>query len=165
MIKKITIILQLLIFSTLSLIVITGAKPVFAAPCTGGSFLGLPAWYSHLECVETTDIDTITGDSVTRQTPQISGLNDTWKIVASVLEILLRLASLIAIGFVVYGGILYIASQGSPDKTKQALNTVISAVVGLVITITAAAIVSFVAARFTSAPNSTPVTNDRSGPR
>lgn len=148
MIKKTAIILQLFIFTTLSTIVIIGAKPVLAVPCTGGSFLGLPSWYSHLECAETTGVDSITGSPTTTQTPQIKGLGDIWKIVASVLEILLRLASLIAIGFVVYGGILYVASQGAPDKTKQALTTIINAIVGLVITITAATIVSFVAGKF-----------------
>ncbi|NBU34355.1 hypothetical protein EBS40_07065 [bacterium] len=60
----------------------------------------------------------------------------------------------------------YILSQGSPDKTKQALSTIISAIVGLVITIIAATIVSFVAGSFsnTAAPTSTPNTN-QNGPR
>ncbi|NBX97325.1 hypothetical protein EBQ81_00470, partial [bacterium] len=135
MTKKAILMAHLFVFLTLGSFFVLGARPVLAVPCTGGGFFGLPAWFSHLECAETTSADPITGEETKSLTPQISGLNDAWKIVASVLEILLRIASLIAIGFVVFGGVTYILSQGSPDKTKQALSTIISAIVGLVITI------------------------------
>lgn len=148
MIRKVIVSLQLFIVSVLGLMVFAGAKPVFADPCTGGGLLGLPSWYSHLDCVKTSDTDSITGETVTSNTPQIKGLSDVWKIVASVLEMLLRIATLIAIGFVVYGGFTYTLSQGSPDKTKASLMTIINALVGLVISIFAAAIIGFIAGRF-----------------
>lgn len=116
-----------------------------AAPCQpGGSFLGLPTWYKYLEGQQVDD--EATGASNCQ--PTLQGANDIWKVVAAVLEMLLRVASLVAIGFVVYGGITYIVSQGSPDKTKEALKTIISALVGLVISIIAAAVVGFIAGRF-----------------
>jgi hypothetical protein len=79
---------------------------------------------------------------------KIKGLSDIWKIVAALIEALLRIASLVAIGFVVFGGITYTTSQGAPDKTKAALSTIISALVGLTITIIASATVGFIAGRF-----------------
>ena len=116
------------------------------SPCSSGTFFGLPSWHKYLPGNTYTNPDT----GVSSCTPRIEGLNDVWKIVAAVIEILLRLSSLIAIGFVVYGGILYLISQGSPDKTKQALQTIISALVGLVISIVAAALVGFIASRFSN---------------
>jgi ABC-type Fe3+ transport system permease subunit len=115
-------------------------------PCSSGSFFGLPSWHKYLPGNNYTNPDT----GVSSCTPKIDGLNDVWKIVAAVIEILLRLSSLIAIGFIVYGGVLYLISQGSPDKTKQALQTIISALVGLVISIVAAALVGFIASRFSN---------------
>ena len=129
---------------------------VSAEPCQPtSSFFGLPTWYKFLEGQAVTEESTGT----VQCQPVVSSVYDFYKIIASVLELLLRIAALIAVGFVVYGGVMYILSQGAPDKTKQALNTIISAIVGLVITIIAAATVGFVAGRFTSDTGSTPVPN------
>ena len=114
------------------------------APCGGGDFLGLPKWYKYLKSQQYQD--GLTG--APNCSPVLSGFNDVWKIVAAVIELLTRLATLIAIGFVVYGGVTYVISQGNPDKTKQALKTVINALVGLVITIISTAVVSYIAGRF-----------------
>ncbi len=116
-----------------------------ADACTPkGSFLGFPAWYKFLNGVQYTDPDT----NITSCHVRLNGIQDIWKIVAAVIEILLRLATLIAIGFVVYGGILYTISQANPEKTKQALRTIINALVGLVIAIISIVLVSFIAGRF-----------------
>lgn len=104
--------------------------------CPGGSFLGFPKWYAYL-------------DSVTDKngfcSPRLSGINDAYLIVAAVIEIMLRIAALAAVGYVIYGGIEYLTSQGESDKTAKARSTIISALVGLAISISAAAIVSFLA--------------------
>lgn len=116
---------------------ITNLISHFATVCPGGGFLGLPTWYEYLSG---------TTDSVTHLcTPQISGLMDIWLIVAAVIDILLRIAALVAVAFVIYGGFSYITSQGEPDKTSQARGTIISALVGLVIAVMAAVIVGFIA--------------------
>ena len=57
---------------------------------------------------------------------------------------LLRIAALVAVGYVIYGGTQYITSGGSPEGVKKAQNTIINALIGLVIAILAAAIVAFV---------------------
>jgi type IV secretory pathway VirB2 component (pilin) len=75
-------------------------------------------------------------------------LTDIWLIVAAITEILLRLAALIAVIMVIVGGVSYITSQGDPNKTKQALNTIINSLIGLVISVAAATIVTFIAGRF-----------------
>lgn len=126
-----------------------GATLVFSATeidgCDKGSaFFGFPKWYKYLEAVEFTDPVT---NRVQCQ-PTIKGINEIWLIVAAVVEILLRVGALLAIGFIVYGGVTYVLSQGQPDKTKQSLKTIIDALVGLAISIIATALVTFVAGRF-----------------
>lgn len=61
-----------------------------------------------------------------------------------VIDILIRVAALVALFFVLYGGIKYITSQGSPEGTKAAKDTLQNALLGLIIAITAAALVAFI---------------------
>lgn len=113
--------------------------------CDGsGSFLGFPTWHRYLQHEQFND-PLISG--VTSCNPVINSASDIWLIVAAVIEILLRVAALISVGFIVYGGALYIISQSQPDKVSQALKTTINAVIGLIIAISASAVVSFVANR------------------
>jgi Type IV secretion system pilin len=151
MIKNILISCALFIFTAIGFSAVTGVSPVYAAGnCTPKtSTLGLPTWYKYLDgkgVSEASAVDPANPETVCQ--PQFSSISDVWKIVAAVIEILLRIAILVAIAFVVVGGITYTSSQGSPDKTKKALQTIISAIVGLVISIVASAVVGFIAGRF-----------------
>lgn len=113
-------------------------------PCGGGTFLGFPKWYKYLPSQRYDD--QVTGRPTCL--PVLNGLNSIWRIVAAVIELLLRVGALVAVAFVLYGGITYTLSQANPDKTKQALKTIISALVGLVISIISTALVTFLAGRF-----------------
>lgn len=111
----------------------------FAAQCTDKqSFLGLPSWYHYLSC------QTVNGS----ESPQLTSLTDVWLILAAVIEILLRIASLGAVAFVIWGGIKYMTSQGDPGKTTQARTTIQNALIGLAISVLAATAVSFIAGSF-----------------
>jgi ABC-type Fe3+ transport system permease subunit len=83
------------------------------------------------------------------------------RIALAIIEILLRIATIVSLGYVVYGGFRYITSQGEPDATKSARQTIINAMIGLVIALLATGIVAFVANRLTT---SSPTTNVN-GPR
>jgi hypothetical protein len=106
-------------------------------PCPNNSFLGFPTWYKYLEGSY--------DDSSKLCAPHLSGLSDIWLIVAAVIEILLRVAVLVAVVGIIYGGFSYITSQGEPDKTSKARMTIINAAGGMVIAILATVIVSFIA--------------------
>ena len=54
------------------------------------------------------------------------------------------LAGIIAAGVIIFGGVRYTISQGDPGKVKKAKDTIMYAVIGLVVTLTAFAIVAFV---------------------
>jgi hypothetical protein len=121
----------------------------FAAACnpSGGGFLGFPTWYKYLHGVSAPN----GAGNANTCLPQVGSLSDIWLIVAALVEILLRVAGLAAIIFVIYGGVQYITSQGEPDKTGRAKQTVLNALIGLVIAIGATIFVTFVAGRFKAA--------------
>lgn len=114
---------------------VTERMIMFAAPCQGGGFLGLPTWYKYLDG---------NGTGV-ECTPVLTGLADVWLIVLAIIEILLRVAVIVAIAYVVFGGIKLIISRANPDKIQQARNTVQDGLIGMVIAVVATAVVSFIA--------------------
>ena len=125
----------------------------FATSCPGNMPLGFPTWYKYLNGVNTDVLDYSYSPPVkigSVCTPQLGSINDVWLIVAAAVEILLRVATLVAIGFIVWGGIQFVMSQGEPDKAKKARDTTINAVIGLVISVVAATVVSFAAGKFTT---------------
>lgn len=107
----------------------------------GGTFFGFPTWYKYLP-----------GDYVAGKcTPTIDLINHPIQIAAiglALLEILLRVAVLVAIGFVVSGGVQYMTSQGEPDKTRRARGTIINALIGMVIAVGAITLVTFLGGQF-----------------
>lgn len=113
-----------------------------ACSFSGGSFFGLTPWYAYLDGQE---------DSFGKCVPKLIQGNqnsvtgiDIVLIILAVVDSLLKLAAMVALGFVIYGGIQYIISQGDPEKTNQAKNTILNALVGMVIALTATALVSFI---------------------
>lgn len=63
--------------------------------------------------------------------------------VSNVLNIVFGVVGALTLLFTVYGGFKYVMSQGDPQATNTAKNTIIYAVIGMVITLSAAAIVNF----------------------
>lgn len=66
------------------------------------------------------------------------------QIALAIVDILLRVGALVAVGFVLYGGFVYLTSQGEPDGTKRGRQAIVNALVGLLIAIFATAIVTFI---------------------
>ncbi len=102
-----------------------------AATVCNTDFFGFPTWWKYLHhpgC-----------------TPQIQGLNDIWLIVAAIIEIALRIAAIVAVVFIIYGGFGYVTSQGDPEGTAKAKSTLVNALIGLAVAVMAAVIVSFIA--------------------
>jgi len=116
------------------------------APCQltqSTVFLGFPTWYEYLQG---TKVPVNGGGTECR--PFVSGPDGIWLIVAAIIEILLRLSAILAVGYLVWGGIRFTMSAGSPNSINDARNTIVNALVGLVIVITAARIVGFLAGEF-----------------
>jgi len=109
------------------------------------TWLGIfPTWYHYLE----TEVNPAGGCDISG--PKGGDNNIDWAKAAplvglAVIDILLRLAGLISVVFVVYGGFNYIMSQGEPDKITSARKTITNSLIGVAISIVAASIVAFIA--------------------
>lgn len=117
-------------------IIIEKYNPIYsmgAVICTN-RFLGFPAWYNGL-------LD----GSCNVTSPSSAGLsNFIWHIVMNVIEAAMMLVGYIAVGFILYGGFQYLTSQGTPDAAAKARTTITNAVIGLVISLVAVAIINFI---------------------
>lgn len=100
--------------------------------CEERRLLGLPFWHEYISD-ENCNIGQITDWPLTAGSVAIAFV-----------EILLRIAGMVAVGYIIYGGFRYIVSQGEPDATKAARETILNAVIGLVIAIIATAVVNFI---------------------
>jgi hypothetical protein len=109
-------------------------------------FFGLQPWYHYLPANDFGNVkgspDPCNINSNFSLLPG-SGSGDLPLILLAVVDDLLRIAGMVAVGFVIYGAIQYIASQGSPDATAKAQSTIINALVGLAMAIVAITFVSF----------------------
>ena len=65
-------------------------------------------------------------------------------IVVTVIRVALWVIGLLAVAFIIYGGIKYTMSGGESAKVKAAKDTIMYAVIGLIVAILAYAIVGFV---------------------
>lgn len=83
------------------------------------------------------------GQSIKDATTNIPKNNDAS--ITSVLNWVYGFAGVVAVGFIVYGAINYVMTQGDPGKIKQAGQTIAFAVIGLAVVLLAAAITNFVA--------------------
>ena len=102
-------------------------------------FLGIiPTWYQYMTFNDNCSVAL-----------NISGKpGDLWLVGFGIIDILLRLAGLIAVGFIMYGGFRFVTSQGEAEGIKAARSTVLNAIIGLVITIFASTLVTFIAGKF-----------------
>ena len=73
-----------------------------------------------------------------------SSSKDLPKVVQNILNVVISIASIIAVIFIIIGGVQYMGSSGDPGKIKKAKDTILYAVIGLVVCALAFVIVNFV---------------------
>lgn len=73
--------------------------------------------------------------------------SDVFTIVKNVINVMLLAAGIIAVIMIIIGGINYAVSNGESAKVTNAKNTILYAIVGLVVAALAFSIVNFVVAR------------------
>jgi hypothetical protein len=104
--------------------------------------LGLPKWYKYLEVTPE--------NGGGRCSPQVDDFSAVLPVGLAVLEGLLRFAGIIAVGMIFVGAFKFILSQGNPDSAKGARQTIINALIGLVIVIVSTSLVTFIGSSFIS---------------
>lgn len=103
-------------------------------PCNKGGFLGFPPWYRGL-----------TKDNCDLKSPATVGLSVfIWTIGLNVLEMAIVAVAYLS-GFIfLYGGWLFIFSQGNPEGIVKGKSTMTMALIGLVVSIVAVSLVKFI---------------------
>lgn len=106
-----------------------------ASAACGDGFLGIPAWYKGL-----TDANCEL-KSVDQSDDGLA--NYIYIVVLNVIEIMLRIVGYIAVFFIIYGGFIYLTSNGSSDRAAQGIKTILAAVIGMALALSAVAIKNF----------------------
>ncbi|MFA5133379.1 MAG: hypothetical protein WC459_01040 [Patescibacteria group bacterium] len=111
-----------------------------------GLFYSLPAFAAYgLE--ETADSAGLKTGLASKSVPEIVG---------SIISIGLSLLGIIFLILMIYGGALWMTSYGNEQKVTKAKDLIISAVIGLIITLAAYAITNFVVGALVGSPTPTP---------
>lgn len=122
----------------------TGSGGTIAERCSY-SFLGIKPWFRYLpDSAFDQAGGTCSVDNVELLPTQKGKISHLVPVALAVLDGLLRISGLVAAIFVIVGGVKYITSQGEPSATAQAKDTIINAIIGLVIVMIAATVVNFV---------------------
>lgn len=77
--------------------------------------------------------------------PIIKSLTSVWLILLPILEDAIKIAGYTAAGFMIWGGIKYIKSQGDPGQFNEARQVIYNSLFGLVLALLSVAIVNFIA--------------------
>jgi len=155
MIKKFFVGTLVVLFSMTSLAFIMPVTTVSAIDCVAetekarGDFLSFPSWSRGFPLEPKTDPNTGEEYCVLAE----SAFEDKelgpiiFTIALNIIDMALRLAGIIAVGFVIWGGFHYTMSHGEPEQAKKSMDIIRSSLIGLVITMIAAVVVSFVVSR------------------
>lgn len=95
----------------------------------------------HPILAATAQVKCLEGNTCDTQLPKIGATTANLQII---LQFLFGILTALAVLFIVIGGLKYVMSQGDPNETGKAKQTILYAVIGLVIAVSAEAIVSFV---------------------
>lgn len=122
----------------------------FAQVChpQAGNFFSLPTWYKYLDDAGKFHLNSATGKcELAPYGPGGLQVVDLALIGLALVDIAFRIAGLVAVGYIVWGGIQFVTAQGESDKTKKARQTVINALIGLAIALVAVGVVAFIGSR------------------
>lgn len=97
----------------------------------------IPTWYKYLdgEKIGGRCAPKFEADKIATELP---------KLLLGIFDIVLFIGGIVAVVFILYGGFQYLIGQGEPERTKNARSTIINALIGLVITISASAVVQLI---------------------
>jgi len=107
------------------------AMGVFALPAMAGDYTGGP------------------GAGVNAVDPgNTAGADGLPEVAKNIINVILYVLGILAVGFIIYGGVKYSMSAGDATKVKSAKDTIMYAIIGLIVAILAFAIVNFVIGSF-----------------
>ena len=99
-------------------------------------FFGFPHWWAYIHSGEV--------DAFGKCTPIVNFPNDIWAIGLAIVDMLLFAAGLIAVISIIIAGVEYMFTMGNSEKGISARRRVVNSIIGLVIVLVAASLVSFI---------------------
>ncbi len=108
------------------------SQPVLAGEC-GDDFMGFKPWYSNL--CEGGEIKSPDQDSDGTALSEF-----VWTIILNISFDVSLAIGYIALAMIIYGGFMYIMSQGDPGRAAKGKKTLTAAIIGLVIALSASVI-------------------------
>lgn len=136
-----------------------------AAACDQGSITFFPRWYDGLcgkdkegnaYILSPSEMQSSGSDAASKTAGNLGG----WIaiIALNIVAMLLFAVGYVSLGFIIFGGFKYMTSGDNSSGTAAARKTILNAIIGLVLSIMAVAIVNFVAGAIAggAAPNAAP---------
>lgn len=114
------------------------------------SFLALVLFKANLVLAQSNDV---TGVNDLANAGVNLGQSDIKQVIANIINIFLGFLGVLAVVLILYAGYLWMTSRGDEEKIKTAKGIIVSAVIGLVIILSAYAIASFVLNKLYDATN------------
>lgn len=105
--------------------------------CGAPEFLGFRPWYRDL-CTG----DTRGTDEVIQPENEDETVTFIWTVILNILYDIFLAVGYLALGFVIYGGFLYIMAQGDPGRAAKGQKTLTSAIIGTILAMAATVIVN-----------------------
>lgn len=137
MIKNALIALGLVLVGSVGLVAALPQTASAADPCADKStILTIRPWFTNLTDANC-NIKPIGSNGVTLQ-------QFVSTVIVNIVDMLLQLVAYIAVGFVIWGGFIYLTSGGSPDKAANGQKTVMNALIGVVVAIASVGLVRLV---------------------
>jgi hypothetical protein len=138
-IKKILTTLAFAVLIAAPVMTVVATPTTFAADASCEvKILGIPPWYRGLSSKDSTGQCSI-------ESPDGAHLSSfIWHIALNVIEIGLYIVGYIAVFFILYGGFQFLTGGSNPGQIEKARKTILNAIIGLVISISAVVIVNLI---------------------
>lgn len=127
---------SLVVLGSLGLVSLTPTTVLADACGDEGKILSIKPWYYGL-----TDADCAIKSPGAQPNEQRAFFG---RIIINIVDGILQVAAYVAVGFVIYGGFVFMTSSGDPNRATAGRKTLINSVIGLVIALSAVTLVNFI---------------------
>ncbi len=141
-------VVAIVFMASLSLVPATTVSAAVGKPCPNQNVF-LPSWYDNM-CVSETNPNIVSPNESSGSAETTGNNIGAWlaQIAINLVTLLLTVVGYVSLAYVIYGGFKYMTSGDNSSGTQAARKTITNALIGLVISIMAVAIVKFVTGVF-----------------
>jgi hypothetical protein len=149
-IKKVILFLSFAMFVAGPVVTLAAPVSTFAADSDSSCekpILGIHPWFRGLAVKDGTGADAkcvivAPGDTLNGKQLDLSGF--IWRIALNIVDMALAAIGYIAFFFILYGGFQFLTGGSNPSQIEKARKTMLNAIVGLVISLGAVAVVNLI---------------------